>query len=128
MAYDNPLTITYTWGLHDFGAGAAAYEFQGPAGKSGRLRHVGITVTETFTADTTPGYVRVGTTADPDAYAQLELGTTAVDNGYFSEANDADAIIEPDLPADTEVEVDFVSPTGGTPAGAGHVFVVVDWF
>ena len=76
MSYANPLAgqIVYNFGLHDFGAGAGAFSFKGPPGRRGRLEDVGVAVTETFTTDTTPGYVRVGSGADPDAYAEACYG------------------------------------------------------
>lgn len=122
--YDNPTTITYTWGLVDFGAGGDSVAFQGPPGATGVIRDISASATETFNAVTTEGRVDVGTVADPDAYASLAMGTTA----------DAAAVVAADsdftdrtLPADTQVEVDFVAPVGGTPAGIAAVFITVDW-
>lgn len=129
MSYDNPLVgpVTYNFGLHDFGAGAGAFAFKGPPGKRGRIEDIGVAVTETFNAVTTPGYVRVGTGADPDAYAELNMGTAAATD-FYNTQDDTDAIINNLLPADTQIEVAFVAPTGGTPAGIGYVHIVVTWF
>lgn len=127
MAYPYPIHASYNWPSHDFGAGAGAVSFKGPPGKKGKLLDVGVHVTETFNAVTTPGYVRVGTAADPDAYAELNMGAAA-DTNTWNTQDDTDAIIDPDLPADTQIEVAFVAPTGGTPAGIGTPFVIVAWY
>lgn len=127
MAYDNPLSVTYSFGPIDFGAGGDAAAIRAPAGfENGRIKHIGVAVTETFTADTTPGYVRIGTAADPDAYAELNMATAA-DTDYHCERDDTDAIINASVDS-TQLEVAFVAPTGGTPAGIGHVNIVIDWF
>lgn len=127
MSYENPQMQSYSFGAHDFGAGGDSFSIRGPAGKKGRLVHVSVSATETFTDTTTPGYVRIGTAADNDAYAELNLGTTA-DTDCVSEATDTDAIIDEAIPADSQVEVTLVAPTGGTPAGIGHVHIGVEWY
>lgn len=124
--YDNPKTLVFKFPSHDFGGGAGAASFKLPPGMKGRIVDVGVTdVTEAFTNTTTPGYVRVGTASDADAYAQLDCGTVAATDTRNT-VDDTDAIIDADLPADTQIEVTFVAPTGGTPAGIGCAFVVVD--
>lgn len=131
MSYDNPLVITHVIPSVDFGAGGGNFAIKGPKGyENGRLMDVAVMVTETFTEDTTPGYVRVGTSGDADAYAQLELGTDAIATNYFNTDDDTDAIIEADIPtADTvQLEVACIAPTGGTPAGIGHVHITVGYF
>lgn len=126
MSYENPSTVTFQFGQHDFGAGAGALSFKLPKGKKGRLIDVGVTnITETFTNTTTPAYFRVGTSGDADAYAQLNLATAAATD-TFNTVDDTDAIIEDALPADTQIEVTMVAPTGGTPAGIGTPYVVVE--
>lgn len=126
--YDNPRVIRHQFPSHDFGAGAGAGSLKGPPGMKGRIVDIGLShITETFTNTTTPAYVRVGTTGDADAYAQLDCGVAAATDTYNTQ-NDTDAIIEPDLPADTQIEVTFVAPTGGTPAGIGEPYVDVAWF
>lgn len=126
MAYNNPRTVTYSFN-HDFGAGSDALAIKGPTGMKGRIIDIGVMVTETFNAVTTPAYVRMGTTTDADAYAELNMGTAA-DTNYYNTQDDTDAIIDADLPADTQIEVALVAPTGGTPAGIGVVNIVVDWY
>lgn len=128
MQYDNPRTLVFQFGQHDFGAGAGALSFKLPKGLRGRIVDVGVmNITETFTQVTTPAYVNVGTSADADAYASLNMGAAAATNTWNT-VDDTDAIINADIPADTQIEVTFVAPTGGTPAGIGTAFVVVNAF
>jgi len=127
MSYSNPLVITYNLGLHDFGTAGDALAIKAPSGyASGRIMDIGVAVTETFTATTTPAYVRLGTTTDADAYAELNMGTAA-DTDYYNTQDDTDAIIDADVTS-TQIEVALVAPTGGTPAGIGHVHVTIAWF
>ena len=125
--YAVPRVITYSFGEHDFGAAGESLSIKGPSGFAGELVGVQVNATETFTAATTSGKVQVGTAADVDAYAELDLSTTA-DTNTVSEATDTDAIIEASIPADTQVEVTLVAPTGGTPAGKGFVHITINWF
>lgn len=128
MSYSNPIVVTYKFASHDFGAGAGATSFKAPNGyTSGRILDVGLMdITETFTNTTTPGYVRVGTTGTAAAYAELDCGVAAATDTYNTQ-NDTGAITAADI-TNTQVEVTFVAPTGGTPAGIGCAYVVVAWF
>lgn len=127
MQYDNPRTITIPLGSVNFGTNTAS-SFKLPKGLRGRLVDVSVISTTLFTAVTTGAFVNIGTTADPDAYASLgSLGALAATD-TFNTVNDPEAIINPDLPADTQIEVAYVAPTGGSPAGVGLVYVVVDVF
>lgn len=127
MQYDNPRTLTIPLGSVNFGSNSAS-SFKLPKGLRGRLVDVGVISTTLFTAVTTGAFVNIGTGEDPDAYASLgSLGALAATD-TFNTVNDPEAIINPDLPADTQIEVAFVAPTGGSPAGVGLVYVVVDVF
>jgi hypothetical protein len=78
MAYDNPTVLTYTLPAVNFGAGGGSFAVKAPSGfEHGRILDVGVAVTETFTAITTPGYVRLGTTTD----AQIEVACVAPTGG-----------------------------------------------
>ena len=124
-----PRTVTYIISAVDFGAGDSAHAIKAPPGfNSGVILDVGVAVSETFTEDTTQAFVRVGTAADPDAYAELQLSTAAATN-FFNSQDDANAIINADIadPA-TQLEVACIAPTGGTPAGIGDVHITIDWF
>lgn len=130
MGYANPMqSITYTYAGIDFGAGDKAASFQGPKGMTGQLRDIIMpNVTEVFSATTLPGHILIGTAGNNDAYADANLGTTGATDTFTASQDDTDAIIDPSIPADTQVEVAFVAPTGGTPTGIADVQIVVDWF
>jgi len=123
----NPRAMTYVLSAVDFGAGDSAHAIKAPAGyPNGRLLDVGVAVSETFTETTTQGFVRVGTAADPDAYAELQMGTAAATD-FYNTQDDTDAIISEDV-TNTQIEVACIAPTGGTPAGIGDVHILIDWF
>lgn len=129
MSYSNPDRRDYAFGAIDFGAGGDVVSITGPKGKKGTLVCIHIAATETFNAVTTQANIQVGTAADPDAYALMNLGTLADTDSASSDdgTTDTNAIIDQNIPADTQVEVTFTAPTGGTPAGIGHVTVTIDW-
>lgn len=134
MPYPNLMPVThYGPAGVDFGTGgsAGAISFRGPDGMKGILLDVGVcNITEAFVGTTTDGQVAVGTDADPDAYALLNVsnGANSEIGDTFNTTNDPDAIIQPQLPADTQIEVDCIIATGGTPAGIGTPYVVVGWY
>jgi hypothetical protein len=138
--YDNPRTMSYNiGGLHDFGAGALAFAIQRPKGATmARIEEIHVAVFETFTADTLAAYVQIGTASDADKFAQLEMGLAAITDGWGTN-DDPDAIkaagqfIDLNRAGDSSVsldqfEVNYTSPTGGTPAGQGYVTIVISWF
>jgi hypothetical protein len=129
MSYSDPDRRSYTFANVDFGAGDSAQSFQGPKGKAGRLISIHLSATETFNSVTTDANIQVGTAADPDAYALFVPGDVAATDSVCSDdgVTDTDAIINAEIPADTQVEMTFTAPTGGTPAGIGSVTVIVDW-
>lgn len=80
--------------------------------------------------DTTDGQVLVGIDGDTDAYATLNVaaGAESAIGDTFNTSNDADAITEQNLPADTQVEITAVVSTGGVPAGIGTPYAVIGWY
>jgi hypothetical protein len=143
-SYDaqGPLTISYAVGdgIVDIADGVVlALAIQRPANVSScRVEEVHVQVTETFNAVTTSAFVRIGTAADADKFAELDLGVAAATNGYGTN-DDADAIkaagkfIDLDRDGDagaalTQLEVTTLANTGGTPAGQGTITVVLSWF
>ena len=139
MSYANPLTVAYNFGEIDFGAGGDITAIRVPAHITQcAIREIQVSATETFNATTTSAKVRVGTASDADKFAELDCATTA-DTDAVGTADDADAIKTAgqsiDLQTDgdsgaelAQLEVAFVAPTGGTPAGRGFVTIVLDWW
>lgn len=127
MAYENPVYISYNLGEIDFGAGDSDHEIVGPDGKKGRVYEVHVMVTETFTDDTLDGFVRVGSATDEDEFAELDMLTTAAGTAISAE-NQSGALKAVNIDADEDVQVAIYAPTGGTPAGKGHVCIVIGWF
>jgi len=123
----NPRTVTYVLSDVDFGAGDTAHAIKAPAGYTeGRIIDVGVAVSEVFNQVTTPGYVRLGTAADADAYAELNMAAAAATN-FYNTQDDTDAIINAQV-SSTQIEVACIAPTGGTETGIGDVHIVIDWF
>lgn len=132
------MRMHYMFPLLDFGTAGEDYYVVGPKGKKGKLVDYGVHhCTETFTNTTLPAYVSVGTAADPDAYGEeLDLGTLAADAGsksvrttYRAAEDIEDYILDAGLsmPADTKLRLVCTAPTGGTPAGMAHPFMIIDW-
>lgn len=138
MGYDNRKVTRYQFDTLDFGTAGEIYVINGPKGKTGLLVDYGVVhVTETFTANTLPAYVSVGTAADADAYGdELSMGLAAADGGGKSvlstyrpgkDSGYATQMLDRTLPADTPVALHCTAPTGGTPAGMACPFLEVIW-
>lgn len=132
------MRMYYQFATLDFGTAGEIYYVLGPKGRKGMLVDYGVHhITESFTADTLPAYVSVGTAADADAYGEeLSMGTAAADSGSVSvrvSTRDPDTIDDYildaglSLPADTKVGLHCTAPTGGSPAGMAMPFMVIDW-
>jgi len=137
MSYSNPTPLVYSdTAVVDFAAAPGTpWSFKGPKGKQGVLRNIGVHVTETFEDDLITGKVLVGTTADPNAYGQLEIANGTLNTDTFNNVDDTDCLFlnsasqNNTLAADTQIEVTFVQATdSGTAAGKGRAYVEVDWF
>lgn len=114
MSYSLPNRRTYIMAAPD------VTSCKGPKGKEGRLIDIHVSSTTAFTA----GTVKVGTGADDDAYASFAFGTLAdTDSACGTDLSDTDWLIQPVIPADTQVELTYAN--GG--AGAGLVTVTIDW-
>ena len=143
QSYDNPLTITYNFGLHDFAAGNLASAISAPRNATRcRIEEIHVSVTEVFNAVTTPAYVRIGTASDPDKFAELNMNAAAATDGYgIDDDPDPSSVLTDngyggagvvDMSSSGEnidqLEVVTVQNTGGTPTGIGHLTVTVSWW
>ncbi len=139
--YDNPMRITYYFGLHDFAAGNLASAISIPNGvEMGRIEEMHVSVTEVFNEVSSAAFLRIGTAGDADHYAELDMGAAAATNGY--------GIADDATPADVlkdighggkgvfhiaqenigQLEVTTLQNTGGTPTGIGHLSITVAWW
>lgn len=128
--YDNPIHSTYNFPNMDFGAaaGTTVHKIAGPTGKVGRLIEVGVVITEATVFATTLGFVEVGTSADADAYAKLQIANGTANHAVFNTADDTDAIIARNITADTAILVTLTEGTGAGLTGQGYPYVMIDWF
>jgi len=127
MSYSNPVFLPLAFGNHDFGAAGEAFTFRGPSGKKGTLKEIEVNATEIFSATTVEGRIDLGSSASGAQYATFGLGTTADGATVRMSDTAADLVLEA-LPADTDIHVTYVAPTGGTPTGKGYVEVMVEWY
>jgi hypothetical protein len=130
FTYDNPLVAVYNFPNMDFGAaaGATTHTIAGPAGMKGRLLEIAVGTTEATVFATTLGHVQVGTSADLDAYGKLNIPTGIADNAVVNSADDPDAIIAADIPAETAVHVTLTEGTGAGLTGQGYPTVYIGWY
>lgn len=128
--YDNPDTLCYNFASMDFGAaaGVTTQRIAGPAGKQGRLREIGVCLSEATVFATTLGMIKVGTAADLDAYGLLNIPDASAVNTVVNSADDTDAIISAAIAADAMVTVTLVEGTGAGLTGIGDPYIVIDWF
>lgn len=122
--------IAYTRRAVDFGTPSTVPGIKPPKGLTqGRLLEIEAAASEAFTAVTTPGYLRVGTSGDADAFAEMNMSTLAAGSSANTQ-DDPDAIISGliSLDAGAEVVITPVAPTGGTPAGIADLTLYIEWF
>ena len=122
MAYDNKQMLCMVWPEFDFGGGAAeVLSFRMPTGYTGKILKIGVSITETFANDSTEANFQVGTAADNDAYAKLNIADGAADEDFYDETDDTNAILAADIPADTLIEINLTNGTDGSAvAGKGY--------
>lgn len=123
-----PNVVTYSFPNFNFGdVGSYTEYITSPASaKGGRLVDVIASVNETFTATSTSAYFRVGTVADPDAYAEVTFGTAAADTP-LSSASSKVKLYPQEIPPNSVIACTFVPCTGGTPEGKAMIHVVIAW-
>ena len=136
MSYSNADKVRYQFPEMDFGAsaGATVYHFQGPVGREGYLRNIGVDVTEATVFATTLGTVAVGVVDNADAYGKLNIATATADDLVFDVRDDTDCCLSDastpvlaTIPANTVVYITLTEGTGAGLAGKGIPFVEIDW-
>jgi hypothetical protein len=125
------LSRTYGPITADFiGAANVDARIQGPAGKVGRVRGIEYILTTGVTVAASSITVGVNAAVAP---ASCAVPIAAINTGGAMTAAELAAAGAPavagvndvELPADTVVEI---GNTGGSTAGAGLVYVTIDWF
>ena len=144
MSYDTPQEITYDYNAQAFGGGTITRHIQGPKGKRGRVAYILASPTVAFVGTTTPGAVQVGVSGTLTKFANVPMGTAGVPApvnvpivasdyvGGLTGMQMASSTTPPYAyayaPADTDIIVTLLAPTGGAPAGTADVVVKVEWF
>ena len=126
MSYSDPRPYCIS-AYHDFGAGGEAMTFRGPKGKQGTIKEISVDAFETFNAVSSEAYIRLGSATSGYEYVNMGLGTLADAANVSMTAVAADLVLEA-LPADTDVHITLVAPTGGTPAGKAHYHIMIEWY
>lgn len=119
--------FSYQLGEIDFGAAEYTRAIIGPKGRSGTLKEIHVSVTQDCTHVTTGAKVQVGITDHLDKFADFDLGAVTAPAGVSAAAVGKVKHLEV-IPADTQVLVTLLSPTGGSPVtGKGYVTIVINW-
>lgn len=130
MSYDNPTSLQFKFEAHDFGTGSdVVKELVLPSGKVGRIRDILLTdITENFAGSTSTPGIKIGTTADDDAYVTaIDFGTPSAGDVYSAKATSATPFVDSRVTADTEFHVTLVSGVG-TPTGIADVTILIDCY
>lgn len=132
MSYDNPKSFTLSLTGVNFASGAGARKVRLPKGYEARVADIVISGTTLFTAVTTAGLVRLGLVGEAARFAEFSAGTLAAGE-TIAATNQAGALKVDSvsrqgivIPKDTDVLINIVAPTGGTPAGVGDIHILFD--
>ena len=118
--YDDVKFLTVALPEFDFSFGSEVLSFRLPTTWPARLIKIGLAVTVDFACDTTEADIQLGTAADPNAYAELNITDGTTNEDFFDETDDTNAILAADIPAGTLIEVGLnVGTDSGTAAGKG---------
>lgn len=129
MDYQNPDYVSYGYPAKDFTA-AITRAIKPPNNRNrGRIIDIHVAVTTLFTQTTTPAFVRLGTAATDNLYAELNMGAAAANAAY--NVNDFPTAIKKTIDLDrdavTAIQLKIVAPTGGSPAGVGDLTFTIAW-
>lgn len=123
MAYNQPITSTYTLRAATISAAATLLTVMGPLGYKGRLMGVGAAVTTTTTVAATQ--LRVGSASDADKYGILSVPVvTASSSAVYNNAT-IYAVDSNIIPENTPV---LIASGGNGGNGAADITVTIDWF
>ena len=126
MAYDNPLTVTYSLGAHTT-TNALNTTIRGPKGRRGTVRDIIFNCTTTHVLGTTPTKYQIGEGSTAEAYA-VYAPSAVTAPGSLAATSDGGNVSVADIPADTVVTVKSVANATGSPAGVARVDLIVEWF
>lgn len=131
-SYDQPLVISYGYGVYDFANAGLISAIPVPFGKTRcRVEEIAVQATEVFT---TGGKIELGTAADPNRYAELVIGTLADTEGLnitdeaaelFDIGHGGKGIIDVGQEAIVQIEVVF---TTSTTTGIAATVIVLGWW
>lgn len=131
MSYEAPFRQSYAFPAVNFGS-TTLKKIRGPKGMTGKVVSIHAYVTTLFTAVTTEGAIALGSDAstNKDIYASMGMSTTAA--LATRESSNVTGAIKTGSTSfatkDTDIFVNFVAPTGGSPAGVADVNIVIEWF
>ena len=133
-SYDQPLVVSYGLGLHDYGTAGDALSIPVPFGKT-RFRVEDIIVMAAGAEDfDTGGKVELGTAADPNHYAELDIGVLVdtdsksisdPDAELFDIGHGGKGIADIGQEGITQIEVLL---TTSTSTGFGYTTIVIGWW
>lgn len=123
MAYNQPITSTYTLRAATISAAATMLTVMGPRGHKGRLMGIGAAVTTTTTVAATE--LRVGSTADADKYGILSVPVVAASSSAVYNNATIYAVDSNIMPANAPV---LIASGGNGGNGAADITVTIDWF
>lgn len=127
--YDKPFRKTYSWNAVDLHTADLTRVLKNPVpGSKGKVVGIEVAVTTTCAGATTTPKVQCGDGTTANKYGELACGTTAAGTSIIAK-NDAGGL-KTTVPtaSDGDITVTFKAATGAGAAGAGDVFITVEWF
>jgi hypothetical protein len=134
--YDNPMRVSYGLGLVDFGAADEATAIAVPPGKTRcRIESISVMATEVFAGSSSTARIELGTAADPNRYADTDMGTLADTDGHdidpatdlFDIGHGGAGVIDITTENITQIEVGLIAAVG-TPTGQGYTTITLAWW
>ena len=127
MSYENPSVFSPPLGSVSF-ATTTTRVIRLPRNKAGRIIDIGVYATVLFTNVTTGAKVQVGNGTVANFYGEFgQLGALAA-GASSNSSNIALVGVGVELPANTDITLTFLAPTGGAPAGTGIPNVVFETY